>query len=549
MIVAVTGAGHWVGIGLVGALGLAVTFLTSLRTKALGAIPALMLVGWVIVHFPGSVARALPDAIVLVVLAHFVWDLVRDQLDLPWTRPYVVFTLLFGAAVAIQAGNPVIRAVGGGSTGARTYLVPMGMFFIGLAVMRTGVDARSVLKVLVVTTALVDAYLVKQMITGFDHSERAYWASSGSGVLGEHKLFSTLVSPDTYGLVAAVLTLACLAAYSAGIWRRASLPVAAVSALGAFASGVRMAAAALVLGLVVFLLAKLYERSTARFAVIGLVLLATGAVVLGTAVAATPVEARYNIGPTHNSITAPIAKLAILKEGTADQDLNSRLTRAREFYTYILRHPWGAGPEVINALNQASLTNAGSAALLPGGGAPAAVSAPPPRLPRYMLDQPWIFQHDYFYIDLGVELGLIPLILFVLLLLVGVVLALECARSRAVEPEVHSLLCLAAGGIVVTLVCNVTNEAFRTPEASGLVWFLMALPVAYALSGDRRVARPPGGAQADDRGEPGSARSSDATVVHGRARAASTRPGRLAMSDGSRARRTPSWNSRAVAAT
>ena len=546
---AALGGGHWLGIGLLAPGALAVMFLTSLRTKAMAAIPALSLVGWLTVHYPGSVVRALPDAIILIVLAHFLWDLVTARLSLPWNRPYVVLVLLFAAAAAIQAGNPIIRSVGGGSTGARSYLVPIGMFLIGLAVMRTGVDARSLLKALVVTTVLVDAYLIKQLAMGFDHAERAYWASSGAGVLDEHKLFSTLVSPDTYSLVAAVLTLACLAAYSGGVWRRVSLPAGAVSALGTLVSGIRIGAAALFLALVVFLLAKLYERSTARFAVIGLVLLATVAVVLGAAVAATPVEPRYSIGPTHNAITAPVAKLAILKEGTADEDINSRLTRARQFWSYILRHPWGAGPEVINALNQASLTNAGSAALLPGGGAPPAVSAPPPHLPRYMLDEPWIFEHDYFYIDLGVELGVIPLMLFIILLLVGVVLALDCARSRAVEPEVHSILCLSAGGIVVAIVCDLTNEAFRTPEAAALVWFLMALPIAYALPTDRTAARRSPDPQRGDSDEPISATISDATVVHGRDRAASLRAIRLAASEGSRARRTPWRNSSAELAT
>jgi len=466
---------------LAGAAATLLMVTTSLRTKAMMAMPALLLVGWLVVHHQSSTMRAVPDAIVFLVLAHFVWELVTNQIRISWTRPYVVLVLMFAAAVLIQTWNPIIRAVGGASTGARSYLAPMSMFLIGLAVMRTASDARALLKVLVATTVVVDGYMLKQLVLGFDAAERRYWSNSSAGVLTEHKLFSTLVSPDDYGLIAAVLAIACLAAHSARIWPRLSLLAGLVSMLGAAASGVRINLVALLAAASVYLLAQLSYRDTGRFALGALVVGAAALLVLGMSVAATAPQPRYAIGVNHNPLATEVAKLALLKQGTADADIASRVVRARDFLSYMVHHPWGAGPSVIDALNQSSLTNAGAAALIPGGGAPPPQASPPPRLPTYMIDQPWIFQHDYFFIDAGVELGAIPLLLFVTILLVGFVLAFEAVRSRAAEPEVRALLGLSGAAAVALLIANLTNEAFRTVEVAGPLWFLLAMPVAFAL--------------------------------------------------------------------
>jgi hypothetical protein len=463
-----------------------VLLLTSLRTKVLGALILLPLVGWLIVQVPGSATRAIPDAILFVILGHLAWEWTTARIRLPIGRPFVVLVLLFAGVVFVQIWNPIIHAVGGGLTGGRSYLAPFCMFLAGLAVIRGKVDAGAVLKSLVVSSLFVNGYMLKQLFGGFDVAEKKYWSSSTIGIISEHKLFSTLVSPDSYGFMAAVLVIACLAARHAGVWPRISLLGALLSGLGVLVCGIRIALAGLVVGGVAYLIAQFRSRQSSWSALRFLLLAGAALLVLLISVIATPVQPRYAVGVGHNPTATAVNKLALFKQGTADPDLESRIVRAREFFAYIVRHPWGAGPEIIDALTQSTLTIDQSGGLTQSQSGTGTVSARPPPLPAYMLDQPWIFQHDYFYFDLAVELGLLPLILFVLLLVRSATLAFREARSSVGEPEIHSLLCLAGGGILIALVVNLTNETLRAAETSSFLWFFMAMPIALAVPAGRK---------------------------------------------------------------
>jgi len=475
------------------ALAAPVLLLTSLRTKVLGALFVLPLIGWLTIQIPGSATRAIPGAILFVILGHLAWEWAIARVRLPIGRRYVVLVLLFAGAVFVQIWNPIILAVGGGLTGGRSYLAPLAMFLAGLAVVRGKVDARAVLKTLVVSSLVVNAYMLKQLIGGFDAAEITYWSSRPVGITSEHKLFSTLVSPDKYGFMAAVFVIACLAARHAGVWPRISLLAALLSGLGVLVCGIRIVLAGLVVGGAAYLVAQFRSRRSSWSALRILLIAGATLLVLVIAVIATPVQPRYAVGVGHNPVATAINKLALLKEGTADPDLESRIVRAKEFFAYIDRHPWGAGPEIIDSLSQGALTIDQSGALTQksqtGTGT---VSTRLPPLPAYMLDQPWIFQHDYFFIDVAVELGLLPLILFILLLVRGATLAFREARSRVGEPEIHSLLCLAGAGILIALVVNLTNETLRAPETASFLWFFMAMPIALAVPAGRRsvVKRP-----------------------------------------------------------
>ncbi len=469
-----------------------VLLLTSLRTKVLGALFVLPLIGWLIIQIPGSATRAIPGAILFVILGHLAWDWVFARVRLPIGRRYVVLALLFAGAVFVQIWNPIILAVGGGLTGGRSYLAPFCMFLAGLAVMRGKVDARAVLKTLVVSSLVVNAYMLKQLIGGLDSAETKYWSSSIVGIISEHKLFSTFVSPDSYGFMAAVFVIACLAARHAGVWPRISLLGALLSVLGVLVCGIRIVLAGLVVGGVAYLVAQFRSRQSSWSALRFLLIAGATLLVLLIAVIATPVQPRYAVGVGHNPVATAVNKLALFKQGTADPDLESRIVRAKEFFAYIDRHPWGAGPGITTALSQSTLTIDQPAALTQSPTGTGTASSRPPPLPAYMLDAPWIFKRDYFYFDLAVELGLLPLILFVLLLVRGATLAFREARSRVSEPEIHSLLCLAGAGILIALVVNLTNEMLRLAETASFLWFFMAMPIALAVpAGRRSVAAQP----------------------------------------------------------
>ena len=101
-----------------------------------------------------------------------------------------------------------------------------------------------------------------------------------------------------------------------------------------------------------------------------------------------------------------------------------------------------------------------------------------PALPPYILNEPWIFQHDSYWESQAVEISLFGLVLLVILLVGGITYGMEAWRANS-DPTIKALLALAAAAGLLTLVLNLTNEAFRTPEAAGYIWFLLSAPIAY----------------------------------------------------------------------
>ncbi|MHB8669971.1 MAG: hypothetical protein ACYDAD_05320, partial [Acidimicrobiales bacterium] len=140
---------------------------------------------------------------------------------------------------------------------------------------------------------------------------------------------------------------------------------------------------------------------------------------------------------------------------------------------YIRRHPWGTGPGVTTLLTEGTFTEQGHHK---------------PDLPPYVINEPFILQHDFYYFDVGVELGAIALVVFLILLFGGIGLGLRTRRAARGDPALTALGTLAVGTAVLALVHNLTNESFRSPQVASYVWFVLAAAIAFG----RPRPAPPG---------------------------------------------------------
>jgi O-antigen ligase len=351
--------------------------------------------------------------------------------------------------------------------------VPLGLFVVGLRVLRRPADLQAFLRVVVVTALITALYMLKQLFFGFDDAERTYWTVRGNtNVIEEQKLFSTAVAPDVYGFMSAFFVLACVAAGSMRLWPRLAIWTAALCSVGVVASGLRIALFGLVLA-GSLLLAMLLTDERTRAGAVRLLLVGTAATVLLVAlVIVTPAPSdRLLTQAAATPWDAALQKLALFKRGTDDDNYQTRAERVPQFFDYIDEHPWGTGPGVTDLLSFNTFTDVGQQK---------------PNLPDYVIDTPFIFQHDFFYFDVGVELGVIGLAMYVVLLFGGIAIAVHGWRRSQRAPVQHVFLALVASAILLTAIHNLTNVAFRTPQVAGYAWFLLAAPIALLPAGIER---------------------------------------------------------------
>lgn len=450
--------------------GIAVGFalLTSLRTKVVIYFVLLPIVWFFKFRFPTTSVQAVPDLISLALLIQIGWEIATKRLRLPARNVLFLLTVGYALIVFVQAFNPVIFPTGEGIPGARVYLEPFVLFIAGVHYFKNGDDARLFLKVVLVMSLVVGLYMLWQVIVGYSAAEQAALSSRFvfTRTLAEKKIFSTLPSPDVFGFVASLFLLAAISARAAGVWPRYAAAMAGLSAIGAVVSGLRIAVIGSLVAGLLLLVVQLREDESRRSAFRALTVGIAASVVLGSAIIASPARTRADSVRATNAVDAAIVKLALLKQGSSEEDFESRQERTGEFLDFLSRRPWGTGPGIVRLVD--AFTDA------PGGRRP--------DLPKFLLVEPWIFQHDFYYFAVGVELGLLPMIWYVAVLLLGIVLGYRTYRSNT-DAAVRAILALAVAAFALTLVHNLTNEAFRTPQVAAYVWFLLSAPVAYAGSG------------------------------------------------------------------
>lgn len=454
------------------AVGLVLLFVTSIEQKILAYFAVLPFAPWAAIHLSafGPVGN-LPDLVTLAILLHLGWEVVTGQARVPAGHPYVLFVLAYVALILVQSFNPVIAPTGEGLPGARVYLEPLVLFFAGLATVGSTRFVRRWLIVVVVTSALTGAWMLRQVLFGFSASEVAVQREQAIRTLAEQKVFSTLGSPAIYGFVAGFFFLLCLVARSLHVAPRLATFGAALAGFGVLVSGLRISLIGTAVA-AVLLLAVLTKGPDRRWANRTVIVAVAASLLLGTLVAVTPAGERNDAFDAANPAEAAIVKLALLKEGSDDEDVAGRTRRLGLFLDFMAEHPGGAGPGLVKLVDASVVRDP---------------DTPVPPLPQYILDEPWIFQHDFYYFAVGVELGVIPLLLF-LVLLAGIVAMSLQLRARTHDEFRRGVLIAAAAVATLSLIQNLTNESFRNPQVAGYVWFLAAVPVVWSGRGARSRA-------------------------------------------------------------
>lgn len=445
-------------------VGVPFLLLTSLETKTAVYFFTLPLVGYLKIRYPDTNVQGIPELIEATMALHLGWEVLTEKARIPLLNPIGLLASAFAISVLIQSQNPIITAVGAGISGARVYLSPFVLFLVGLRLLSDPKRLRPVLRVIVITAVIVGAYAMKQLVFGFDHAEQVFQAAqAGSRTIAERKLFSTTTAPDVFSFVAALMVLCCLAARAFGVLPRLAGIGVALNAVGVAASGLRIGLIAIVPAAAVLLVLQRREERTRRFASRALAICGTGAIALLLLIIATPTPESRNATLFAQGPFGPaLQKLALLKEGSADDDYRSRVERFGQFVEYVNEHPFGAGPGLVGVFVLDK---------------EAALGFQKPNLPDYILDKPFIFQHDYFYIDVGVELGIIPLILFIMMLATGVWRGLAAWRDAEGHATARASFALAVSVVILVAIHNLTNGSFRTPQVAGYVWFFLAVPV------------------------------------------------------------------------
>jgi hypothetical protein len=453
------------------AVGVPFLFHTSLESKTAAYFFTLPLVGYLKVRYPDTDVQGIPEVIAAAMALHLGWEVLTAKARLPLLTPIGLLASAFAVSVLIASQNPIITAVGAGISGARVYLSPFVLFLVGLRLLTEPKRLRPVLKVIVITAVIVGAYAMKQLLFGFDHAEQVFQAAqAGSRTIAERKLFSTTTAPDVFSFVAALMVLSCLAARAVGILPRLAGIGIVLNTVGVAASGLRIGLIAVLPAAALLLVLQRREERTRRFASSALAVGSTACIALLLLVIATPTPASRNATLVAKGPFGPaLQKLALLKEGSADDDYQSRVDRLGQFVEYVNEHPFGAGPGLVGVFVLDK---------------DAALGFQKPNLPDYILDKPFIFQHDYFYVDVGVELGIIPLVIFILLLIAGIQGGLARWRQAEGDADARAVLSLAVSLIVLVAIHNLTNESFRTPQVAGYIWFFLALPVVLRATRD-----------------------------------------------------------------
>ena len=460
-------------LAVLGAAGIPYALVTSLRTKIVGYFVMLPLVGGLRFQFADSPMEAIPGLMAVAVLVHLTLLVLTNRIRLPIRHPLAMLAFAYALIAAAQAFTPLAREFGVGFAGARSFLEPFVFFLAGLVFWGDRDAPRLFFRLSVIVALVVGLIMLRQLVFGFSAAEVAFQGRRlNFSIVNEQKLFSTFTGPSLYAFVTTMLTIICLAARYAGETpKRLTVLAGMLGAVGIVASGVRVALVGAVVAIPMMLFLIGTSPGGRRYARRAGAVVLCVAIALGAIIAVTPVQERRAANEAGNPVSAAIIKLALFKAGTGDEDVNVRQQRVGQFTNYMRRHPWGAG--------------AGAVAIVVDAGAPQAGALRlEPRLPPLLRNETWIFKAEFYYFSVGVELGLIALILFIAILLGGVFFSLG---ERAVERDRarRMVLCVAASTIVFAMIHNVSNEAFRVPQMSSYVWFLLSVPVAFAATRTR----------------------------------------------------------------
>lgn len=372
--------------------------------------------------------------------------------------------LAYAAVATAQAFNPGLPSVTLGLRGARIFLEPILLYFVGAELAQRPDDRRRVIATILAAGAVVVAYAIKQAVTGFDAKELAYYRANFSIAAKESRTFSTMAGASVLGNYLALLAFLALGHVVHGarrprLWALLILGCAYASLL----TGQRGVYVAALAGAVVAVGLTLLRPETAtRGRVVALGFGAVMAVVIALLVT-TPVQDRREVRRrSANAFEAARIKLALLKSGGKETSVQLRVERLRQLGEALETAPEGAGSG-LNLLFQTPGRQA-SASLLgrAGFGQP---DYKPKLEPR---------PGENYYLTVGSELGLAGLALFGGILLFAIGTAAGVAY-RHPDPGAAAVAIGAAGFFVFVAVNSASVDALTASQVASYFWLLVGL--------------------------------------------------------------------------
>ena len=459
----------------------AVVFVQGFRTKAVLYFAFLPFQTWFQIHFPSTLWTAVVSGLLLLLVLAALS--LRPQPGSSGRAAYglTAVVVLYGGLAIAQAFNPDLPSVLLGLRGARLFVEPILLFFVGVELAKRPAVGRAVLITVIVTGTVVILYALKQGLIGFDGDEFAHYRRNFAIGAQERRVFSTMAGASVLGhyVTLVALLVAGVLLYTRTI--RKYWPGLALLACAAYViiltgqRGVLVSAAAAVAAAAAVGVSRLQWRARALYsaAVLSLLLGAVAALVV-----ATPVEDRRAARlQSDNAFEAARVKLALLKTGGEETSLQLRMEHLENTFKALEVAPLGVGTGlslVINPARSERITLLGSRGISEDFR---------PRVPP-------IAGESYYY-TVATELGLLGIALFAAIGLFAVFTAGGIA-VRDPNPA-HAIVGLAGVGFfVMVLADSFTVDAMASHQVASYFWVLLGVLGRWAHDRDAGVeeARP-----------------------------------------------------------
>lgn len=451
------------GGGLFGLWLLVQPFATRLTVYLL-VLPVLT---WLQIHLPTKEWTLVPTALVLLTAAAAI-GVPQHYEGGRFPRPakgLTIIVVLYAGLAAVEAFNPDLPSVTLGIRGARLVVEPLLMYFIGAEVARRPQLTGRVIKLLIGTGVVVAAYGLKQAFFGFDRQEALYYVANYQDVtLHEQRVFSTMAGASVFGNYMGLIAFLCVGLIINGSRRVISLTILlGVCGVDMMVTGQRGVIVGALGGTLVTGGMALIRRTTRRRGVRMAQALTLLVAVLVGIVVTTPVQARNTLLTHHESaFQAAKLKLALLKEPDQDSSIADREMRLRQLGSALEKVPLGAGSG-LNLLVGGTAKASNEDLLGASGYGGAGYQPPVPPIPDEL----------YFY-NVGSEDGLLGLVLFCVILLVGLIASVGIG-VRHPDPRKAAVAFGAAGFLTLVLIDSFTVDSMTAVQVASYFWLLVGM--------------------------------------------------------------------------
>lgn len=453
----------------VAALGGVWLLLQPFTTRVTIYLLVLPFVTYLQIHVPFQGWSLVPTAVLLLTAAAAIGVPNRSGRSRP-AKGLTVVVLLYGGLALVEAFNPDLPSLTLGLRGARLVVEPMLLYFIGAEVARRPDLTSRVIKLLVVTGAVVAVYGLKQAVFGFDHREALFYISNLQDVtLHEQRVFSTMAGASVFGNYMGLVAFLCVGLIVNGSRRVTALSVLLViCGFDMLVSGQRGVIVGALFGCVVTGgMALIRRRSRRRGVHMAQALTLLIAVLVGLVII-TPVQARSTLRMQHESaFQAARLKLAFLKEPNKDASVKIRELRLHQLGHSLETVPLGAGTGLNLLVGSVAKVKAHSVLGTSGYGGASYVPPVPP-IPGEL----------YFY-NVGSEMGLPGLSLFSALLIFGLLAAVGVGIRHRDDRKATLAFC-AAGFMALVLVDSFTVDSMTANQVASYFWLFIGIVGRWA---------------------------------------------------------------------